>query len=160
MLVTPIQYITRNECHHQLYLIHLQSHHYQQRPISIHISYNQFHPKFLTKMSLVHDINSSQTLTDIALGIQTVSEIPDFIDLPLTGLLPSYLAKSTLYRNGPGCYEITHPDGKVRRTPHWFDGYALLHQFSIDTVNNKVSYRSNSHSKGWNCSIFGIYSIR
>ena len=100
-------------------------------------------------MSLSHELESPRKLTDVALGIQTVPEISDFIDLPLTGLLPSYLGKGTLYRNGPGRYEITHSDGKIRHVPHWFDGYALLHQFAIDAVNNKVSYRSKFQSNGY-----------
>ena len=101
-------------------------------------------------MSAVPDMKPATTgqLTDIGLGLQTVPQIPNFIELPLSGHLPSYLGESTLYRQGPGRFEITHSDGKVRHSPHWFDGHALLHQFAIDAPNNKVSYRSKFQTNG------------
>lgn len=89
-----------------------------------------------------------EKLTDVGLGLQTVPEVPDFIELPISGNLPSYLGKSTLYRQGPGRYEVTHSDGIVRNSRHWFDGMALLHQFAIDGPSNKVSYRSKYQANG------------
>lgn len=86
---------------------------------------------------------ASRTLkTDIAVGLKTVSEIPNPISLPVTGTLPSYLARSTLYRNGPGRYEATYADGKPYTIRHWFDGFALVHAFSIDAQANTVHYRN------------------
>ncbi|CDF36963.1 unnamed protein product [Chondrus crispus] len=75
-------------------------------------------------------------------GLQTVPEIPTAISLPVTGTLPPYLHTSTLYRNGPGRFDLSHADGKPQAITHWFDGYSLLHAFAIHAETNTVTYRS------------------
>lgn len=81
-------------------------------------------------------------------GLQTVPEISEPIALPVTGILPSYLARSTLYRMGPGRFEATHKDGHVQTIRHWFDGYSLVHSFALDASSNTVTYRSRFTSAG------------
>lgn len=80
--------------------------------------------------------------TDHAVGITTTSEITNAVPLTVNGTLPSYLGTSTLYRVGPGLYDINHSDGKPFHISHWFDGLSMLHAFHIDSGNNTVSYRN------------------
>ncbi|XP_077162196.1 carotenoid-cleaving dioxygenase, mitochondrial-like isoform X2 [Paroedura picta] len=64
----------------------------------------------------------------------TVEETPQKIPTVVKGQIPKWL-KGKLMRNGPGKYEF----GKYQLN-HWFDGAALLHQFTID--NGAVTYQS------------------
>lgn len=82
------------------------------------------------------------TATDHAIGLTTCSEITSTIPLKVDGTLPSYLGTSTLYRVGPGLYDVHHSDGKLFRISHWFDGLSVLHAFYIDSGTNTVSYRN------------------
>lgn len=83
----------------------------------------------------------------LAPGLKTVPEIPEPIALPVSGTLPPYLSTGTLYRMGPGRYEATHADGSTQNIRHWFDGYSLIHAFSIDASANAVTYRSRFTSE-------------
>lgn len=82
--------------------------------------------------------------TPQALGLQTVPETISPISLKLTGHLPPYLSHSTLYRNGPGRFEAPYSDNTQSKTHHWFDGFALLHAFTLDASANTVTYRSRT----------------
>jgi carotenoid cleavage dioxygenase-like enzyme len=62
-------------------------------------------------------------------GLEQEVSLPS---LPISGQLPVWL-QGTLIRNGPAKFEI---GGKRMR--HWFDGLAMLHNFSFDT--GQVSY--------------------
>lgn len=84
----------------------------------------------------------STTPNILSLGLRTVPEVSTPIRLAVTGTLPKYLEKGTLYRQGPGRYEVTHADGKQRDIRHWFDGFALVHAFSVDAAANQVMYHS------------------
>jgi carotenoid cleavage dioxygenase-like enzyme len=53
-------------------------------------------------------------------------------DVPVEGSVPRWL-NGTLVRNGPGAFEAG--DTAVR---HWFDGFAMLHRFTIE--DGRVSY--------------------
>lgn len=87
-------------------------------------------------------------LNNISIGLQTVKEIRDTISLQVHGRLPSYLEQNTLYRVGPGVYDVKHSDGKPYKIGHWFDGLSLLHAFHIDASTNSVSYRNRSLTDG------------
>lgn len=78
----------------------------------------------------------------LSVGLQTVPEIRTPISLPMNGTIPSYLASKTLYRVGPGRYDVNHSDGKPHRIDHWFDGLSLLHSFNIDSDAACVHYRN------------------
>ncbi len=54
--------------------------------------------------------------------------------VPIKGHIPDWL-NGTLLRNGPGTFEAGN-----KRLQHWFDGYAMLHQFTIAV--GRVSYRN------------------
>ncbi len=69
---------------------------------------------------------------DHRLGFRTLSDEVTVDDLPLDGELPAWLVGSLL-RTGPARYEVG-PD----RMRHWFDGYAMLHRFTI--AGGRVSY--------------------
>ncbi|KAL8173580.1 UNVERIFIED_CONTAM: Beta,beta-carotene 9',10'-oxygenase [Gekko kuhli] len=64
----------------------------------------------------------------------SVEETPQQIPTRVKGQIPPWL-KGKLLRNGPGKYEF----GKYQFN-HWFDGSALLHQFTIK--NGVVTYQS------------------
>ncbi|XP_065117638.1 beta,beta-carotene 15,15'-dioxygenase [Paramisgurnus dabryanus] len=61
-------------------------------------------------------------------------EHPDPIKAEVEGLIPDWL-EGTLIRNGPGLFSL----GETSYN-HWFDGMALLHNFTIK--NGEVIYRS------------------
>lgn len=61
-------------------------------------------------------------------------DMPERIELPVTGELPAWLS-GQLLRNGPGRWGF---DG--REVNHWFDGMALLHSFEI--ADGRVHYRN------------------
>lgn len=118
----------------------LPSRHRISRPVRFHCSQTTRHPASPTPtMSTSAAPEKPMTM---APGLQSVPEISEPIALPVTGTLPSYLSRSTLYRMGPGRFEATHSDGKVQNIRHWFDGYSLVHSFAIDASTNAVTYRS------------------
>ncbi|MFN3404656.1 MAG: carotenoid oxygenase family protein [Cytophagaceae bacterium] len=55
-------------------------------------------------------------------------------ELNVQGKLPSWL-EGSLFRNGPAKYKIGE-----QSVNHWFDGFSMLHKFSI--ANGKVKYTS------------------
>lgn len=128
-----------------------------QLSINTQIQYHLSHPHHLSS-DLYHQFRthnhtsvhtapffctmSSKSRNILSLGLRTVPEVSEPIRLPLTGTLPKYLQNGTLYRQGPGRYEATHADGKPHNIRHWFDGFALVHEFSIDANTNRVTYRS------------------
>jgi beta,beta-carotene 9',10'-dioxygenase len=62
--------------------------------------------------------------------------------LPVEGKLPHWLS-GDLIRNGPAKFEVGN-----YQLNHWFDGYAMLHKFSIQ--NSRVSYQSRFlHSRDY-----------
>ena len=58
----------------------------------------------------------------------------DISEVPVTGTVPGWLS-GELFRNGPAIFE-QGPD----RMRHFFDGYAMLHRFSIH--NGAVAYKN------------------
>lgn len=66
------------------------------------------------------------------LGFSTLDEERAYQDLPVTGTFPPWLF-GTLVRNGPAKFETG-----AKKLRHWFDGFAMLHAFSIK--NGHVSY--------------------
>ncbi|XP_072283191.1 carotenoid-cleaving dioxygenase, mitochondrial [Pyxicephalus adspersus] len=70
----------------------------------------------------------------IAPLFQTVPENPQPIPAKVKGTIPKWI-RGSLLRNGPGRFEFG--DDKYN---HWFDGMALMHNFTID--NGSVTYMS------------------
>lgn len=66
------------------------------------------------------------------LGFSTLDKEEALRDLPVAGAFPPWLS-GTLVRNGPAKFEVG-----AKRLRHWFDGFAMLHAFSIK--NGRVSY--------------------
>lgn len=81
-------------------------------------------------------------IPDHAIGLQSVREVRNPVSLPVRGKIPSYLSESTLYRVGPGRFEVNHSDNSPHRLTHWCDGFSLLHAFHINAQTNSVKYRS------------------
>lgn len=52
------------------------------------------------------------------------------MDLQVTGTIPDYAA-GTLYRTGPGSYEVETLKGNTFSASHWFDGFTQVHRFQI-----------------------------
>jgi beta,beta-carotene 9',10'-dioxygenase len=69
---------------------------------------------------------SSVGTTPWAAGLQSVERELDGERLAVEGEIPSWL-NGTLIRNGPAKFEAGE-----RKLRHWFDGFAMLHGFSID----------------------------
>src|SRR5271163_4380001 len=77
-------------------------------------------------------MSATATHLDHRLGFQTLSDEVVVDELALEGTLPPWLAGSLL-RTGPARYEVG-----ADRMRHWFDGYAMLHRFTI--ADGGVSY--------------------
>jgi len=69
---------------------------------------------------------------DHRLGFQTLSDEATVDQLPVEGALPPWLSGSLL-RTGPARFEVG-----ADHLRHWFDGYAMLHRFTI--ADGGVSY--------------------
>jgi beta,beta-carotene 9',10'-dioxygenase len=67
-----------------------------------------------------------------ALGFSTLERETVLDELALSGELPTWLSGSLL-RTGPAKFEVGE-----QRLRHWFDGFAMLHRFTI--ADGKVSY--------------------
>jgi len=73
-------------------------------------------------------------VADYALGFRDVGQEQASVEADLSGTLPLWL-EGLLIRNGPGQWSA---GAELLR--HWFDGFALLHQFRIN--GGKVYYQS------------------
>ncbi|EGO04183.1 hypothetical protein SERLA73DRAFT_173618 [Serpula lacrymans var. lacrymans S7.3] len=52
------------------------------------------------------------------------------VELQVTGTIPSYVS-GTLYRTGPGGYQVKTDVGTTYSVDHWFDGFTQNHRFQI-----------------------------
>ena len=58
-------------------------------------------------------------------GFESLEDETSVTGLPVEGSLPSWL-EGSLLRTGPAKWEVGE-----RTMNHWFDGFAMLHRFSI-----------------------------
>ncbi|RKU46692.1 hypothetical protein DL546_008732 [Coniochaeta pulveracea] len=83
-------------------------------------------------------------------GFLGLKEQTEAIEIPVVGNIPTW-TQGSLYRTGPGQYEIETNNGSVFRTDHWFDGLAQTHRFDIvvgtDQKTIKVHYSSRRQSE-------------
>ncbi|KAK6836753.1 Beta-beta-carotene 15-15'-dioxygenase [Apiospora arundinis] len=83
-------------------------------------------------------------------GFEGLTEVRGPIDLKVQGTIPSWAA-GTLYRTGPGSFEVETEQNSTYRVSHWFDGFGQSHRFSIiredasDTV--RVEYASRCQTE-------------
>lgn len=70
------------------------------------------------------------------------------IDLVVDGKIPSYV-QGSLYRNGPGIFEVTHSDGQTTPISHWFDGVSMIHRFFVDGQSGSITYNSRVTAPGF-----------
>eukprot|EP01119_Soliformovum_irregulare_P004203 TRINITY_DN15211_c0_g1_i1.p1 TRINITY_DN15211_c0_g1~~TRINITY_DN15211_c0_g1_i1.p1 ORF type:complete len:490 (-),score=143.09 TRINITY_DN15211_c0_g1_i1:18-1487(-) len=78
--------------------------------------------------------------SQIILGFQNIKkEIHDPIELEIKGNIPDWV-QGSLYRNGPGIYDVKTNHGTTWRVGHWFDGLTVIHKFTID--GKKVTYQN------------------
>ena len=56
----------------------------------------------------------------------------------MTGTIPAYAA-GTLYRSGPGSYQVETHKGNTFSISHWFDGFTQVHRFQIITPSESPS---------------------
>jgi carotenoid cleavage dioxygenase-like enzyme len=70
----------------------------------------------------------------LAGGLRSLEHETSVAELPLRGAVPSWL-QGSLIRTGPAKWEVGE-----QRMNHWFDGFAMLHRFTIDA--GSVSYAS------------------
>lgn len=82
--------------------------------------------------------------TNISVGLCTVSELKEKLNLQVSGTIPTYLSQTTLYRLGPGRYNVNHADNIPYKVQHWFDGLSMLHAFHIDASRKTVKYSNRS----------------
>lgn len=77
---------------------------------------------------------SKKTSTNRQVAYQTLDEEMELRNLDVQGEIPTWLDGS-LFRNGPAKFETANEE-----LNHWFDGYAMLHLFSIS--DGQVEYRN------------------
>ncbi|KAI1751365.1 carotenoid cleavage dioxygenase 1 [Xylaria castorea] len=63
-------------------------------------------------------------------GFEGLTEVRGPVELQVTGSIPSWAA-GTLYRTGPGGYNVENTPKGTFKTTHWFDGFAHTHRFEI-----------------------------
>ncbi|KAG0234625.1 hypothetical protein BGW42_006376 [Actinomortierella wolfii] len=80
----------------------------------------------------------------VAAGYENSSELTDPVVLTVKGEIPSWL-EGSLYRSGPGNYDLKSDSGKEVHIQHWFDGLAQLHKYEIHR-GGRVTYRSRNTS--------------
>ncbi|KAI0973927.1 carotenoid oxygenase [Xylaria arbuscula] len=81
-------------------------------------------------------------------GFEGLTEVRGPVELKVTGSIPSWAA-GTLYRTGPGGYNIENTPKGTFKTTHWFDGFAHTHKFEIisDSHAPKVPVRVQYSSR-------------
>ena len=77
-------------------------------------------------------MSTTTTTADHRLGFRSLREEVTIDVLPLEGAIPPWLG-GTLLRTGPAQYEVG-----ADHMRHWFDGFAMLHRFTI--AEGSVSY--------------------
>ncbi|KAG0251469.1 hypothetical protein DFQ27_008730 [Actinomortierella ambigua] len=80
----------------------------------------------------------------IAAGYENCPEVVEPVTLKVKGAIPSWL-EGSLYRSGPGNYDLKSDAGKDVHIQHWFDGLAQLHKYEIHK-GGRVTYRSRNTS--------------
>ena len=75
---------------------------------------------------------TNSSATTAALGFESLDDETSVTSLPVEGSLPDWL-EGSLLRTGPAKWEVGD-----RSMNHWFDGFAMLHRFSI--AGGEVSY--------------------
>ncbi|ETS74667.1 hypothetical protein PFICI_13151 [Pestalotiopsis fici W106-1] len=63
-------------------------------------------------------------------GFEGLNEVRGPVDLHVKGSIPSWAAGS-LFRTGPGQYNVEDTPLGTYRTKHWFDGFGHSHKFQI-----------------------------
>ncbi|KAI9701183.1 MAG: hypothetical protein M1836_001852 [Candelina mexicana] len=100
------------------------------------------------ELALFTNSTASRPLNDWPndIGFEASHEERVAIELSVTGRIPAFAA-GTLYRTGPGGYQVEASNGRVLSRSHWFDGFSQVHRFQIiapiDTRSNtRVLYNS------------------
>ncbi|KAK7959468.1 carotenoid cleavage dioxygenase 1 [Apiospora aurea] len=79
-----------------------------------------------------------------AAGFEGLTEVKGPVDLKVQGSIPTWAA-GTLYRTGPGGFEVKTALNSTYRVSHWFDGFGQSHRFTIVPDENgtvRVEYAS------------------
>ncbi|KAK8096460.1 hypothetical protein PG999_012404 [Apiospora kogelbergensis] len=63
-------------------------------------------------------------------GFEGLDEVKGPIELKVRGSIPPWAA-GTLYRTGPGGFEVETEQNSTYRVSHWFDGFGQSHRFAI-----------------------------
>ena len=79
----------------------------------------------------------------IMLQFDVIHEEREPVELKVTGNIPPYVS-GTLYRTGPGGYQVKANNGKTFSIDHWFDGFSQNHRFQIiqSDSSTRVIYSS------------------
>ncbi|KAI0134785.1 beta,beta-carotene 9',10'-dioxygenase [Xylariales sp. AK1849] len=86
-------------------------------------------------------------------GFEGLTEVQGPVELSVKGSIPPWAA-GTLYRTGPGEYNVDHTPIGTYRTTHWFDGFGHSHKFDIIPDDNnphglvRVEYTSRRQTQG------------
>lgn len=82
-----------------------------------------------------------------------MTEVQGPVDLRVKGSIPSWAA-GTLFRTGPGAYNVEDTPLGTHRTTHWFDGFGHSHKFEIIVSDSgpgdpvRVQYTSRRQTEG------------
>lgn len=79
----------------------------------------------------------------IMLQFDVIHEEIEPVELQVSGSIPSYVS-GTLYRTGPGGYQVQADNGTTFSVDHWFDGFCQNHRFQIIQSNKTTRVVYNS----------------
>ncbi|KAH7888191.1 carotenoid oxygenase [Phlebopus sp. FC_14] len=65
------------------------------------------------------------------------------VELNVSGTIPSYVS-GTLYRTGPGGYQVQSEKGTTFSVDHWFDGFSQTHRFQVIQSGSSTRVLYNS----------------
>ncbi|KAL4068602.1 carotenoid oxygenase [Scleroderma yunnanense] len=76
-------------------------------------------------------------------GFDVLHEEREPVELTVSGTIPSYVS-GTLYRTGPGGYQVKTAKGTTYSINHWFDGFSQNHRFQIIQTGSSTRVIYNS----------------
>lgn len=85
----------------------------------------------------------------VAAQFEGLTEVQGPVDLAVQGSIPSWAA-GTLYRTGPGGFEVETAQHGTYRVSHWFDGFGQSHRFTLVPDENgtvRVEYASRCQTE-------------
>ncbi|KAF9352746.1 hypothetical protein BGX26_009476 [Mortierella sp. AD094] len=93
-------------------------------------------------MGSINNSNTDKSTKSYLAGYENCPEVLKPTPLAVKGAIPPWL-EGSLYRSGPGTWDLTSDDGNDVSFQSWFDGLAQIHRYEIQK-GGTASYRSRN----------------